>query len=53
MYDEEKKPSAAKKIFKAIAYALIAAVYLTLFIRFFVSCDSAVMKQIIKTDATE
>lgn len=54
MYDEEeKKPSLAKKIWKAIAYALIAAVYLILFIRFFVSCDSSVMKEIIKTDAME
>lgn len=53
MYDDEKKPSVFKRVFKAIAVALIAAVYLILFIRIFVSCDSSVMKQIIKTDETE
>lgn len=49
----EKKPSVAKKLFKAVAYALMAAVYLILFIRFFVSCDSSVMKEIVKTPAIE
>ena len=53
MYDEEKKPSVAKRIFKAIAVCLMAAVYIVLFVRFFVSCDSSVMKQLIKTDETE
>ncbi len=48
--DEEKKPSVIKKVFKLVAVAIMLAVYLILFIRIFVSCDSDIVDMIIKTD---
>lgn len=54
MYDqEEKKPSVVKKLFKAIAYALMAGIYLILAVRLFVSCDSPILDDLIKTPAIE
>lgn len=53
MYDEEKKPSVAKKIFKTIAYALMAGIYLILAVRIFVSCDSPILDELLKTPAIE
>ncbi len=48
--EEEKKPSVIKKLFKWIAVAIMLAVYIVLFIRIFVSCDSEIVDSIIKTD---
>lgn len=50
---EEKKPSVIGKIFKAVACAIIAAIYIILFIRFFVSCDSEIVDTILKTPEIE
>ncbi len=46
---EEKKTSNAKKLFKAVAFSIILAVYIIFFIRFFISCDSNIADEILKT----
>ena len=54
--NEEKKltPSIViKKIFKAICLCIILAVYIIIFIRFFTSCDSAIVDTILKTPEIE
>ena len=48
--EEDKKPSLVKKIFKAIAVCIILGVYAVLFLRFFFSCDSKIVDDILKTD---
>lgn len=50
---EEKRPSLFGKIFKAIAIALIAAIYIILSVRFFVSCDSEIVDMVLKTPEIE
>ena len=50
MYEEERRPSLVGRIFKALAIAIMFAVYGILFVRFFVSCDSPLVEKIIKTD---
>lgn len=48
--EEDKKPSFIKRIFKAIAVCIILGVYAILFLRFFFSCDSKIVDDILKTD---
>ena len=47
---EDKKPSVVKKLFKAAAICIILGVYGVLFVRFFVSCDSDMVDDILKTE---
>lgn len=54
--NEENKITASaviKKIFKAICICIILAVYLIIFIRFFMSCDSEIVETILKTPEIE
>ena len=48
--EEDKKPSFVKKLFKAIAVCIILGVYAVLLLRFFFSCDSKIVDDILKTD---
>ena len=54
MYDnEEKKPSLIAKLFKAAAICIMLSMLTVLCIRFFVSCDSKIMDDILKTPQIE
>ncbi len=48
--EEDKKPSVVKRIFKAIGVCIILGVYAILFLRFFFSCDSEIVDDLLKTD---
>ena len=48
--EEDKKPSVVKRIFKAIAVCIILGIYGVLFVRFFFSCDSKIVDDVLKTD---
>lgn len=49
--DGRKKPSVMKRIFKTAAIAIIVGVYAVFCVRFFVSCDSQIADEILKTPA--
>ena len=51
--EEDKKPSVVKRIFKAIAVCIILGIYGVLFVRFFFSCDSKIVDDVLKTDEIE
>ncbi len=53
MYDDEKKPSVISRLFKACAICIMLAMLSVLMVRFFVSCDSEIVDDILKTPEIE